>query len=712
LSAASVLSYAGAVTPLGSLAGYNYIQGTLGVNIVAGSASSLPNTAGTIYMYGANGTKIQNTLYVDQISTLTGSNLNIHPDSSQAVDMTRVQFIGMGSASNENLAYPVIRGSGNASLYGFGSVSATQGNLGSVRDCSNINNSSIGDGFGLTDLTLTAYKQTNLTIPVSYTYRNINLTSSSNINLFTQNGGQVLINGSPISGGGNLWSTYPATQDVDFSNHYLTNVAGIDNITFSNLVETPMLKNLDASNYSISNVADLTGNSNFNIRKNTIDPLYIRNANFGGQIILVGGSNAAFGSFGQSNLDIYHNSNALTLQGTPNIVMKSPISMSNNAISNVPTISNSAGTLTLQGTSVIMPCTLNMSNNAISNVSTINGGTILTNPLTATLNVGNYTLSNVANIYGANITFDANYPIVMNQPLNMSNNGIINAGALSGVTTINTRSIMYNPSIVQLDMGGNSTINQGNITSSNSSFDISNTTGAITFTSPTNIVEYAGSSLSVKAGGTSSLPTHNILMSSGSSPMYISSSNTISFNSPSNISINTAGIDMVSHPIINLSALNGHNLYQVGAWASTSTSAIASNTPTPVPYDTQLITPVGNLTYNIASNYFTDIYTGNYKIDATIQISSSGGGGTTAPLYAWIQTQGNVDLANSGRHIDIRGGETGCLVLTAIVTDPIAFRIMVSSSSGNCSFTTLPAITSPYSRPQIPASSISITLVS
>ena len=465
LSAASVLSYAGAVTPVGSLAGYNYIQGTLGVNIVAGSISSVPNTAGTIYMYGANGTKIQNTLYVDQISTLTGSNLNIHPDSSQAVDMTRVQFIGMGSASNENLAYPVIRGSGNAALYGFSNVSATQMSTNSLGDCSNINNSSIGDGFGAADLTLTAYKQTIFGVPPTYNYRNINLTSSSNINLNTANGGQVLINGSPISGGVNTWSTYPATQNVDFSNHYLTNVAGIDNITFSNLVETPMLKDLDAANYEISNVALLHGNSNFNIRKDSASPLYIRNANFGGQIILVGGSNAAFGSFGQSNLDIYHNSNALTLQGTPNILMKSPISMENNAISNVPTISNSAGTLTLQGTSVIMPCTLNMSNNAISNVSTINGGTLLTNPLTTTLNMSNNGISNLSTITGSTITITPTNPLILNQALNMTAHNISNAAGIlsSSSITISPTTSLY--VTTPLDMGANGITNCTSLTS-------------------------------------------------------------------------------------------------------------------------------------------------------------------------------------------------------------------------------------------------------
>ena len=174
LSAASILSYAGAVTPLGSLAGYNYIQGTLGVNIVAGSASSIPNTAGTIYLYGANGTKLQNGLYLDTLANYPGSNLNIHPDS--AVDMTKVQFIGMGSATNESKSYPVIRGNGSSALYDFSSVSASNALLPALVTY-NISNAAI-PGFGVSDITITASSNSS-----SSTKYNVNLVSSSNINL-------------------------------------------------------------------------------------------------------------------------------------------------------------------------------------------------------------------------------------------------------------------------------------------------------------------------------------------------------------------------------------------------------------------------------------------------------------------------------------------------------------------------------------------------
>ena len=469
LSAASVLSYAGAVSPLGSLAGYNYIQGTLGVNIVAGSASSLPNTSGTIYLYGAAGTKIQNTLYVDQIANYPGSNLNIHPDSSQAVDMTRVQFIGMGSAENENLDHPVIRGSGNAALYGFTSVSATTlygtnytGTT--LNGFTTLTNSFLGgDGGGAGDLSLTAFKTQTGVFPPTYTYRNINLTSSSNINLNTANSGQVLINGSPLTGGSN-WSTYPATQNVDFSNFALVNVANIDGVTFSNLVETPMLKDLDASNYEISNVALLHGNSNFNIRKDSASPLYIRNSVFGGQVIIYAGSNASSLSMGESNYDLVASNSPLTLSSPTQIQVKNTLNMSNNAIINVPTISNSS-TLSLGGTSIVANAPLNMTNHDIINVSTINGGTILTNPLTTTLNMSNNGISNLSTITGSTITITPTYPLILNQALDMTAHNISNAAGIlsSSSITISPTTSLY--VTTPLDMGANGITNCTSLTS-------------------------------------------------------------------------------------------------------------------------------------------------------------------------------------------------------------------------------------------------------
>jgi len=326
LSAASILSYAGAVSPVGSLAGYNYIQGTLGVNIVAGSASSVPNTSGTIYLYGAAGTKIQNSLYVDTIINYPSGNLNIHPDSNQAVDMTRVQFIGMGSANNENLAYPVIRGSGNAVLYGFSSVNATT-HTGvdytgtTLNGFTTLTNSVGGDGGGFGDLSLTAYKTTSGIILPTYTYRNINLTSSSNINLNTSNGGQVLINGQPLAGSPSTWANYPATATINANSNLIQNCGGLD-LTFGGV------------GHAVYGVSSLTMTA-------------------AGTLNMTGGTISNAGNLFGSNLTISTGGNlTLTSSTAPagKIVAGCDLNMNNNAISNVGAFSR-----TLSATAVAQP---------------------------------------------------------------------------------------------------------------------------------------------------------------------------------------------------------------------------------------------------------------------------------------------------------------------------------------------------------------------
>ena len=72
LNAASCLSYAGALTPIGSLAGYNYIQADNSVQMISGTIPTLPSIPGTNYLYGTNGTRIENGIYTDTIRNISG----------------------------------------------------------------------------------------------------------------------------------------------------------------------------------------------------------------------------------------------------------------------------------------------------------------------------------------------------------------------------------------------------------------------------------------------------------------------------------------------------------------------------------------------------------------------------------------------------------------------------------------------------------------
>ena len=64
LNAAGVNSYAGAITPVASVAGYNFIHGDIGVNLTAGAPSFIPNDPLTLYLYGTNGTLMFGTQYI------------------------------------------------------------------------------------------------------------------------------------------------------------------------------------------------------------------------------------------------------------------------------------------------------------------------------------------------------------------------------------------------------------------------------------------------------------------------------------------------------------------------------------------------------------------------------------------------------------------------------------------------------------------------
>ena len=74
LNAAGITSYAGFASPLIAVPGYNLIQGSLGIELIAGSVPGLPNIPGTIYLYGATGVaqttggiRAQNGLGIDFI---------------------------------------------------------------------------------------------------------------------------------------------------------------------------------------------------------------------------------------------------------------------------------------------------------------------------------------------------------------------------------------------------------------------------------------------------------------------------------------------------------------------------------------------------------------------------------------------------------------------------------------------------------------------
>jgi hypothetical protein len=141
MSAASVLSYAGAVSPFASVAGYNFVYGTAGVNLIAGVPSVLPNVPGSIFMTGdigilgsSGGVRIKKGVSVDFITPLplNGDLIVSGNPAGDKVQLSNVRSLGMEGD---------ITGLGNLTMTGnIGGVSTiTMSNVGAITGVNTIN---------------------------------------------------------------------------------------------------------------------------------------------------------------------------------------------------------------------------------------------------------------------------------------------------------------------------------------------------------------------------------------------------------------------------------------------------------------------------------------------------------------------------------------------------------------------------------------------
>lgn len=402
LTADSVLSYAGPITPLGSLFGYNYIQGSLGVNIVAGSASTIPNTPGTIYLYGLNGTKLQNGLYLDTLYNYPGSNLNIRTGGSNNVDISNCQALRMQNNALIN------GGGGTSTITNFNSLAVN------------------------TISTDTVYAS-NIASPVLGAPPDLGISAVSNVN-FTV-GGSVRINGVPITNA-STWSTYPATAPVNFSNYNLTNVGditgfGTGSAIFNMLGVTGVATGMTLSNvnnvYGVASGVALTNVSNISASSGGLaisnctslvgSNMFVNNVNT--LSMVAGGTISNVSNFLGSNLSISTSGNLnLTSSTGGKISANVDLNMNGYVISNVAAISSSTGLQLNSPPGVTINSTLSMATNPITNCPSISS------------------LSNIA------LTPAGGSVVNINGPVNMGSNNISN---VSGFTRILSGSAVAQP---------------------------------------------------------------------------------------------------------------------------------------------------------------------------------------------------------------------------------------------------------------------------
>ena len=472
-SAASILSYAGPITPLGSLLGYNYIQGSLGVNIVAGGASSVPNTAGTIYMWGLNGTKIQNSLYVDNISNYPGANLNIHPDGTYWVDILRCQKLGMGNN-------PVIDGGGGttsfiSNFYGI-STTANGGLFTGTGGLSTLG--SITNGLDTPlyvtqpDINIYAYKTQSALIPVTYVYHSINLNATSNVTMVSSNGGVI-----SMTSASNVNITTPGGSDL-----YVNSVA-FSSYNPSNWANFPALATINASNHNISNLANVyslggamsgisnisntglvadAGSGTLTLKSTTGAAELLAPSAAYGSVLIVGGSNLH-----QIDMPVSSSGSNMKLYSTVGLTLDAATNMANHGISNITNLTSSSGG-TISGFSNLSNSGLTMRGSVATTIES--GGTIFINPTTF-VDFCNATLCNIDKMYVNNV--------IEYGDLNMDGYSILN------VSNITVSNILGNPNL-RISGGTLSNVFTGPITTSADS--ISNSlTAAYTTNAATSI---------------------------------------------------------------------------------------------------------------------------------------------------------------------------------------------------------------------------------
>lgn len=129
LSAGANAMYAGAFSPITGLFGNNYIAATVANTITAGlPPGGVPTFPGTNYLYGYNGTSINNGLYVDNIlnygNITTGvySNLTIAANNSKDVIITNVKTLNMQNT-------PTIDGATTGSINSFSNINSSNLNI-------------------------------------------------------------------------------------------------------------------------------------------------------------------------------------------------------------------------------------------------------------------------------------------------------------------------------------------------------------------------------------------------------------------------------------------------------------------------------------------------------------------------------------------------------------------------------------------------------
>jgi len=257
--------YAGAVTPVTGVIGYNYVFGQFGNNITAGlPPGGIPTVPGENYIYGLNGTVVDNGLYTDTIYNKFGGDLNLNgrtcnvsiiaSNSGRSITLTSptVSVFGTLNMNSNIISFTSNKQIGWASnqifMAGNGTDYVTMYNGAAAVQIANDQNIYFTAGTGA----LAVFQSTNLLMNGS----NPIISSSSNLTLSSTTGGNIVL------------SNIGFLNMAGFSISNINTVAGCNvtvttsgNLTLASSTGGSVVcsNNLNMNSNSISNVSNITG---------------------------------------------------------------------------------------------------------------------------------------------------------------------------------------------------------------------------------------------------------------------------------------------------------------------------------------------------------------------------------------------------------------------------------------------------------------------
>jgi hypothetical protein len=281
IAAAGVNSYAGAIPPVGSLAGYNFIYGTGGVSICAGLPSSGFQLPLTTYLYGVgslgftgvrlespNGIGMLSPVYATDIYPFDGTDLTIQGRSAPSANVVIKDCSSLTTTPAGSVITDFVNSLSGLGIFYKDSLYPQTSSEGLY---ANFLRPPIASAPGVPNLVITNNPFAGNTNYVDISGANAIAFDATSAGALS---GVKSINGAawpPPTGDASLWSQYPATSIIDVSGYGLSNVGDISGVVLINgsvyppVVDDvadwatfPAVQNVDISGYEINNVNNIS----------------------------------------------------------------------------------------------------------------------------------------------------------------------------------------------------------------------------------------------------------------------------------------------------------------------------------------------------------------------------------------------------------------------------------------------------------------------